>query len=48
MTDPTTLKAMNEDANLIIIRERYVFLFWVALSTGIGAFAIYKLSSSNK
>lgn len=43
-----TLNAMNADANLLIIREKYTYMFWVALSTGIGVFAIYKMSSINK
>jgi hypothetical protein len=43
-----TINAQLEDANLIIMRERYTFAFWMILTFGVGAFTIYKVSSSNK
>ena len=48
MPNTDTLNAMNADAKLLIIREKYTFIFWIALSSGIGAFAIYKFYSNNK
>ena len=39
-----TLNAMNADQTLIMIRERHLFIFWIALSIGVGAFAFSKLS----
>ena len=43
-----TIDAQLEDTNLIIMRERYTFAFWMVLTVGVGAFTIYKVSSSNK
>lgn len=37
-----TLNAMNTDATLIMIRERYITTFWILLASGIGIFAISK------
>jgi hypothetical protein len=42
--DMQTLNAMNADQTLILIRERHLFIFWIALSVGVGAFAFSKLS----
>lgn len=37
-----TLNAMNTDATLIMVRERYITIFWILLATGIGVFTISK------
>ena len=37
-----TLNAMNADASMILLREKYVLSFWIILATGIGVFAISK------
>ena len=42
--DMQTLNAMNADQTLIMIRERHLFIFWIALSIGVGAFDLSKLS----
>ncbi len=38
-----TLNAMSTDASLIMIRERYISIFWILLTSGIGIFAISKI-----
>jgi hypothetical protein len=38
-----TLNAMNTDARLIMVRERYITTFWILLTTGIGVFTISKI-----
>lgn len=43
-----TIDAQLKDTNLIIMRERYTFTFLMILTLGVGAFTIYKVSSSNK
>ena len=44
MVNADTLNAMNADQSLILIRENYTFMFWLILTTGIGSFAIYKMT----
>ena len=44
MANIQTLNAMNADQTLIMVRERHLFVFWVALTIGVGAFAFSKLS----
>ena len=39
-----TLQAMNMDANLIRIREQYLFVFWVVLASGVGSFVLFKMA----
>ena len=44
MTNMQTLNAMNTDQTLIMIREKHLFVFWIALTFGVGVFAFSKLS----
>lgn len=44
MVNMQTINAMNADQTLIMVRERHLFFFWIALTIGVGTFAFSKLS----
>ena len=44
MTNMQTLNSMNADQTLIMVRERHLFIFWIALTVGVSVFAFSKLT----